>query len=77
MSTDETSVRTKYGMMSRAVLLVSSGVQETADSRVEWTEYRAVGTMELVRRDCHVVLKKGLQIGAAFHMQPAQEALHG
>ena len=61
-------VWTKYGYMKREDLVPSGRREETHNDVTIWSEYRALQTGELVRRDCHVTLKQGLVIGAHLNL---------
>lgn len=58
----QTHVWTIHGYMRREDLVPSSRREENDREVAIYSEFRALQTGQLVRRDCHVALKKGLTI---------------
>jgi hypothetical protein len=59
-------IYTIHGDMDESLLEKTEGVVDNDNEHTTWVEYRLNG--EVVRRDVHVALKKGLE------MVPAQES---
>ena len=66
----ETEVWTLRGLMPRTELVRTEGTEENDREFTRWQAFNARDNGELVRRDVHVLLKEGLNLGVALNLEP-------